>query len=147
MNWKLWWYSPQNSTYDFEAVWGQYVFKSLWLLQSHSKITIQLHFSPWDYEAMDSVFFNMQGFHKKKFLLSDFLIFDTKFHYKMCLKYQKQSQTLCSTISRSFWASDIIYFCYSCYFCYEGSVMKFMLFFLVYCYKMKFPHIRKINLP
>ena len=44
----LMWFLPQNSTYNFEAVWGQYGHKSLKLGQFLPTITIQLHFSPWD---------------------------------------------------------------------------------------------------
>ena len=40
----LMWFLPQNSTYNFEAVWGQYGLKSLTLGQSHLKITYNCNF-------------------------------------------------------------------------------------------------------
>ena len=45
-----------------------------------------------------------------------------------------------------FWTFFLVYFCYyfySCYFCYE---MKFLLFFLNFCYHMKCPGIWKTSL-
>ena len=46
-----------------------------------------------------------------------------------------------------FWTFFLVYFYYyhnSCYFCYE---MKFLLFFLIFCYQIKCPGILKIYLP
>ena len=48
---------------------------------------------------------------------------------------------------RWFWTYFVAYFCYfcnSCYFCYP---MKFLLYFLIFCYQMKCPGILKIYLP
>ena len=135
----------QNSAFNFEAVWGQYGLKSFILGQSLSKITIQLHFSPWDHEPMDLVLFKKQGFHRK-FYWSDFLMSDTRFYHKMCLKSQKQSQTLCLIEGRTLWTTHVIYNSYSCYFCYEVAVMISLLFFLIYCYQMKFPDKLRLNL-
>ena len=44
---------------------------------------------------MDLVLFNKSRDFTEKFCLSDFVMFDNEFYYKMCLEYQKQSQNLC----------------------------------------------------
>ena len=71
---------------------------------------------------------------------------DTRFYHKMCLKSQKQSQTLCLIEGRTLWTTHVIYNSYSCYFCYEVAVMISLLFFLIYCYQMKFPDKLRLNL-
>ena len=136
---------PQNSTFNFEVVWGQYGLKSFILGQSHSKITIELLFHletmrPWTWFYLKNRDFT------EKVYWSDFHMSDTRFYHKMCLKCQKQSQNLCWTDWRTFWTTNVIYNSFSCYFCYEVAVMKSLLFFLIYCYQMKFPDKLKINL-
>ena len=92
LNWKFWGFLPQNPTYNFEAVWGQYSLKSLLLVQSHSKITIQMHFSPWGHAAMDLVLFNIQGFHTKTFFEVIFLCLTLNFIIKCVLNIRNRAK-------------------------------------------------------
>ena len=92
-------------------------------------------------------FYTKSVIFQKIFVKRFFLISGTKFYDKICLKYQKQTQTWCWTEERPFWISIVIYNSYSCYFCYVGAVLKSMLFFQIYCYQMKFPDVLIINLP
>ena len=120
---------PQNSTFNFEAVWGQYGLKSFILGQSHSKITI----------AFSTLRAWKNRDFTEKLYWSDFHISDTRFYHKMCLKCQKQNQTLYSTEGRAIWTTNIFYNRYSCYFCHKVVIMKSLLFVLIFCCQMKFP--------
>ena len=77
------WFFPENSSYNFEAVWGQYGLKSSILCQSHSKLLYSCIFY---LKNMDMVLSKNQEF-LRNFCQSDFLKSDTKFYNKICLKY------------------------------------------------------------
>ena len=112
--------------------WGS--LRPIWPQESHirsisSNNNYTIAFWPWFILNMVLVLLSKRRDFTENFCLSDFVMFDNEFYYKMCLEYQKQSQNSCWTKWEEFWTTNEIIFCYFCYVCYEMPVMKIMLFF------------------
>ena len=96
---------------------------------------------------MDLVLLHNLGFHR---ILQYFRICQClSLHFVMkCVLNNRIRDKLCVQFKMNpFWTFFLVYFYYyhnSCYFCYE---MKFLLFFLIFCYQIKCPGILKIYLP
>ena len=108
---------------------------------------MKLHFLPLAHDNMDLVLLHNQGFHR---ILQFFKICQClSLHFVIkCVLNNRIRDKLCVQYKiNPFWTFFLVYFCYFCYSCYFCYEMKFLLFFLIFCYQMKCPGILKIYLP